>query len=163
MTSKAQWGNGNQIPSPYMVIPLSWRLKSHQQNPNNISNIRFPYKGRIQVHQGKLRVSLLMSCTYITESKTIWSFCCSYARALVIVFCVFKSFLASSNVRHRHWWWVSKEMSLNIEKWQKDPEILMTKKVYGRIFISFSSESEIVVYINCQIEDVENHLQRIYV
>lgn len=54
-------------------------------------------------------------------------------------------------------------MPLNIEKWQKNPEILMTKKVYGRIFISLSSESEIVVYINCQIEDVENHLQRIYV
>lgn len=44
-----------------------------------------------------------------------------------------------------------------------DLEILIPKKICGRIFISLSSESETVVHINCQIEDTKNHLQRIHV
>lgn len=54
-------------------------------------------------------------------------------------------------------------MSLNNGKLKEDPEVQMTKKVYGRIFISLSSESEVVVHNSCQIEDSENHLQRIHV
>jgi len=40
-------------------------------------------------------------------------------------------------------------MSLNIGERKDDPKILMTNKVYGRVFISLSSESEVVVHINC--------------
>lgn len=54
-------------------------------------------------------------------------------------------------------------MSLNVGRWKRDLDTPMTKKVYGRILIFLSPESEIVVPINCQIEDTENHLQRIHI
>lgn len=69
LPSKAQWGNGNWIPSPYIMLPLSWKLKSHQQTHSNIFNIIFLTKVEfefIRIRAKKKKVTLLMYRTYIT-------------------------------------------------------------------------------------------------